>query len=125
MIYRLHVETHSTESLWERVSLIKALMHFVAFHLFENGTARRERVELRSHLHGYREVVLGLWGKEHIYCFLWERLVASWWSSHFDDVQLRRGAKKNKKTVEIHTNKECFLQLTTEVSQSPSLQPGL
>lgn len=35
------------------------------------------------------------------------------------------GTKKNKKTVEIHTNKECFLQLTTDVSQSPSLQPGL
>lgn len=86
-----------------------------------------EDSEVTSHLHCYRKVVLGLWWKKHIYCFLWERLVPSWWGSHFDDVQLQRGRKTKKTKGETHTKtpRECLIQMTIDASQSPFLQPGL
>lgn len=42
------------------------------------------------YLHGHREIVLGFWREEHIHCFLWKWLIASWWCPHFNDVQLSR-----------------------------------
>ena len=45
-------------------------------------------VKWHTNLHGYREVSLGLWGKEDIHCFLLEGLVALCRGPHFNNVQL-------------------------------------
>lgn len=48
------------------------------------------------YLHGYREVILGLWRKENIHSFLWKWLVPSRWSPHFNDMQLETKRRWNK-----------------------------
>lgn len=100
-----------------------ASIHLVAFHLFETWTDRREWVELRSHLHGYRKVILGLWGKEHVDCFLCERLVASWWGSHFDDVQLQRGTKTKTTTTNSWDTHQQRLFLPIDYRHQPVTFP--
>lgn len=52
-----------------------------------------KRFIMETYLHGHGEVILGFWREEHIYCFLWKWLVASWWGPHFNDVQLSQREK--------------------------------
>lgn len=116
-LHQSHFKTYF--SLWEQINHIKAFLVFL-----KKKKVHLEDTKLTSHLHCYRKVVLGLWGKEHIYSFLWERLVASWWGSHFNDVQLN-GRTVEEKPVKVHIKRKCVQKITIVASQSPSLQPGL